>query len=116
MDTNHTILDVNQAAAEAVGRRKEDCVGMKFWDLFDSAECRAGTCTASEAVRTGKHVQGEASPIVQGKERPAMVHAVPRLDDQGRVVGVVQFLTSAVQEIGVAREPCGWPRLVKKAA
>jgi len=104
MDTNHTILDLNQAAAEAAGKRKQDCVGTKFWDLFDSAECRDGSCVASEAVRTGTTRQGEAFPIVQGQEKPAIVHAVPRLDEHGRVFGVVQLMTSAEGEIGVARE------------
>ena len=68
MDTNHTILDVNEAAAEAAGKRKEDCIGAKFWDLFDNLGCRAGTCLAAQAVRTGKTCQGEAMTTVQGIE------------------------------------------------
>jgi methyl-accepting chemotaxis protein len=104
MDTNHTILDVNEAAAEVAGKRKEDCVGTKFWDLFDNPGCRAGTCLAAQAVRTSKSCQGEALAIVQGKEIPVLTTAAPRVDESGRVIGVVQFLTSAVGEVGVARE------------
>ncbi|MGC1870949.1 MAG: methyl-accepting chemotaxis protein [Acidobacteriaceae bacterium] len=104
MDTNHTILDVNETAAHAAGKRKEDCVGAKFWDLFDNPGCRAGTCAASEAVRTGKVCEGEALPIVQGKEMPVLVSAAPRFDENGRIVGVVELVFPAAGDINLARE------------
>src|SRR5579885_2862824 len=86
MDTEHTILDLNETAAQAAGKRKEACIGLKFWDLFDSPGCKVGTCPASEAVRTRKVCEGEALPLVQGKEVPVLVTAAPRFDNQGRVV------------------------------
>ena len=87
MDTDHTILDLNGPAAQAAGKRKEECVGLKFWDLFDNPGCRAGTCAASEAVKTGKVCEGEATPRVQGKEVPVLVTANPRFDEAGQVIG-----------------------------
>ncbi|MGO8720125.1 MAG: methyl-accepting chemotaxis protein [Acidobacteriaceae bacterium] len=104
MDTNHTILDLNETAAQAAGKRKEDCIGAKFWDLFDNPGCRAGTCAASEAVRTGKVCEGEALPIVQGKEMPVLVKAAPRFDEKGRIVGAVELVFPAAGEINLARE------------
>jgi len=82
MDTNHTILDLNETAAKAAGRTKEKSIGAKFWDLYDNPGCRAGTCPASEAARTGKVCEGEAFPLVQGKEVPVLVTAAPRFDDR----------------------------------
>jgi methyl-accepting chemotaxis protein len=104
MDTNHTILDLNEAAAKAAGKTKENCIGAKFWDLFDNPGCRAGTCPASEAVRTGKISEGEAFPVVQGKEVPVLVSATPRFDEAGRVVGVVELVFPAAGDVGLARE------------
>ncbi|MGA3167037.1 MAG: methyl-accepting chemotaxis protein [Terriglobia bacterium] len=104
MDTNHTILDLNDPAAKAAGKPKEDCIGAKFWDLYDNPGCRAGTCAAAEAVRTGKVCEGEASPVVQGKEVPVLVTAAPRFDAAGRVVGAVELVFPAVGEVGLARE------------
>ncbi|MHB1959588.1 MAG: methyl-accepting chemotaxis protein [Acidobacteriaceae bacterium] len=104
MDTNHTILDLNQTAAQTAGKRKQDCIGAKFWDLFDSPGCRAGTCAASEAVRTGKVCEGEALPIVQGKEMPVLVSAAPRHDKKGRIVGAVELVFPASGDINLARE------------
>jgi methyl-accepting chemotaxis protein len=104
MDTNHTILDVNQAAAEAAGKCKDDCVGAKFWDLFDNPGCRAGTCLAAQAVSTGQVCQGEALPIAQGKELPVLVSAAPRFGKNGRIVGVVELVFPAAGDINLARE------------
>jgi methyl-accepting chemotaxis protein len=104
MDTNHTILHLNETAARTAGKRKEDCIGAKFWDLFDNPGCRAGTCASSEAVRTGKICEGEALPIVQGKEMPVLVTAAPRFDEKGRIVGAVELVFPASGEINLARE------------
>ncbi len=104
MDTNHTILDLNEPAAKAAGRPKEDCIGAKFWDLYDNPGCRAGTCAASEAVKTGKVCEGEAFPVVQGKEVPVLVSAAPRFDAAGRVVGAVELVFPAAGDVGLARE------------
>jgi methyl-accepting chemotaxis protein len=104
MDAEHTILGLNQTAAQAAGRKKQDCIGLKFWDLFDNPGCRAGTCAASEAVRTGKFCEGEALPIVQGKEVPVLVTANPVFGDGGHVVGVVELIFPAAGDIGLANE------------
>ena len=99
MDTNHTILDLNETAVRTAGKRKKDCIGAKFWDLFDNPGCRAGTCAASDAVRTGKVCEGEALPTIQGKEMPVQVSAAPRFDKRGRVVGVVEIVMSTAADV-----------------
>jgi methyl-accepting chemotaxis protein len=104
MDTDHTILDLNEPAAKASGKQKQECLGLKFWDLFDNPGCRAGTCAASEAVKTAKFCEGEALPLVQGKEVPVLVSANPLFDEAGRVIGVVELVFPAAGDVGLARE------------
>ena len=104
MDTEHTILDLNESAAGAAGKQRHECIGRKFWDLFDNPGCRAGTCPASEAVRTAKVCEGEAFPVVQGQEVPVLVTARPRLDEAGQVVGVVELVFPAAGDVGLAHE------------
>jgi methyl-accepting chemotaxis protein len=99
MDTNHTILDLNQTAAQAAGKRKEQCIGLKFWDLFDSPGCRAGTCAASRAVKEGVVCEGTAHPLVKGKETPVLVTAAPRFGPDGEVIGVVELVFPAMAEL-----------------
>jgi methyl-accepting chemotaxis protein len=104
MDTDHTILDLNEPAARAAGKSKNECLGAKFWDLYDNPGCRTGTCPAAQAVKTGRVCEGEAIPSVQGKEVPVLVTAAPRFDSQGRVVGVVELVFPAAGDVGLARE------------
>ena len=114
MDTNHTILDLNETAARTAGRRKEECIGAKFWDFFDNPACRAGTCAAAECVRAGKVCEGEARPIVQGNEVPVLVTAAPRLDHAGRVIGAVELIFPAAGDIGLADEISRMARAAKE--
>lgn len=102
MDTDHTILDLNKPAAAAAGKVKKECIGLKFWDLFDNPGCRAGTCPASQAVKTGKLCEGEALPIVQGKEVPVLVCANPLFDETGRVTRIVELIFPAAGEVHLA--------------
>jgi methyl-accepting chemotaxis protein/truncated hemoglobin YjbI len=102
MDTDHTILDLNETAARTAGKLREECIGAKFWDLYDNPPCKAGTCAAAEAVRTGKLCEAEAKPIVQGKEVAVLITAAPRFDQAGRVVGVVELIFPAASDIGLA--------------
>ena len=98
MDRDHTILNLNPTAAQAAGKPLEDCIGLKFWDLFDSPGCRAGTCAAAQAIRTGAVATGEARPKVQGVEMPVRVVAAPRFDAGHEVIGVVEVIHSASEE------------------
>ena len=92
MDCDHTILYLNNAAADAAGKAREACVGLKFWDLFDNPACRAGTCAAAQAVNSGKTCSGEAQPVVQGKKIAVRVTAAPVFDDRRQVVGAVELI------------------------
>jgi methyl-accepting chemotaxis protein len=104
MDRDHTILDLNHAAAGIAGRSVESSIGLKFWDLFDNPACRAGTCAASQAVRTGTTCAGEAMPKVQGRDVNVRVIAAPRYDDQHQVIGVVELIYDTSEEIRVSQE------------
>jgi methyl-accepting chemotaxis protein len=104
MDRDHTILDLNKAAADAAGRPMQACIGAKFWDLYDNPACRAGTCAASRAVQTGKACAGEALPRIQGREVPVRVVAAPRFDEHNQIVGVVEFIYDTSEEIRVSNE------------
>jgi methyl-accepting chemotaxis protein len=104
MDTNHTILDLNQTAVQTAGKPREECIGAMFWDLFDSPACRNGTCAAAEAARTGKVCEGEARPLIQGKVVPVLVVAAPRFGEARQVTGVVELIFPAAGEIELADE------------
>jgi methyl-accepting chemotaxis protein len=92
MDPDHTILRLNQAAAHAAGRSPEACIGLKFWDLFDNPDCRAGTCAMAHAVKSRKTCTGEAFPVVQGQKTAVRVTAAPVFGEGGEVAGAIELV------------------------
>jgi methyl-accepting chemotaxis protein len=104
MDRDHTILYLNPAAAQAAGKPSEACIGLKFWDLFDSPGCRAGTCAAAQAVNTGRVCSGEAMPVVQGRPTAVRVTAAPMFDDRHQVVGAVELVYPVEGEVKASDE------------
>ncbi len=99
MDRNHTILFLNEVAARVAGKPWERCVGAKFWDLFDNPECRRGTCAAARAMETASTVTGEALAMVQGKPRAVRITAAPRFDNHHNVIGCVEIIHDAAEEM-----------------
>ena len=98
MDRDHTILNLNQTAAQVARRPLQDCIGLKFWDLFDNPGCRAGTCAAAQAIRTRAVATGEARPKIHGEEVPVRVVAAPKFDANHEVIGVVELIHNASEE------------------
>jgi methyl-accepting chemotaxis protein len=104
MDCDHTILYLNKSAAETAGKKREACVGVKFWELFDNEACRAGTCAAAQAVNSGKTCSGEALPVVQGKKVAVRTTAAPIFDRERHMVGIVELTYPAEAERKGAEE------------
>ena len=104
MDREHTVLDLNQTAARTAGRKKQDCVGAKLWDLFDNPDCRAGTCASARAIAGRAVCEGVARAKVQGEEVAVMVTAAPRFGADGELAGVVELLVPAQAEVNLADE------------
>ena len=105
MDTSHTIVYINDAAAAVAGVPRERCVGKKFWDvLYDSPACRNETCAAGIAIRTGAVARAEARFKVRGKDWPVRVICSPRRDRTGTTVGCFQVMYETHDEIEVTNQ------------
>jgi methyl-accepting chemotaxis protein len=113
MDRDHTVLYINQAAAEVAGRTPEACIGAKYWDLYDSPACRAGTCAAAQAIRTGKTCSSEGRPMVQGRQLAFKIISSPRHAEDGEIVGCFQVMVNVNEEFQIADDVA---RLSKAAA
>ena len=104
MDREHNILNLNQAAARTAGRKQTDCVGAKFWELFDNQDCRAGTCAAARAVSTRTTCTGLAHAKVNGSTTAVMVTAAPRLRADGEAIGVIEVLFPIQADVALSEE------------
>jgi len=112
MDCDHNIEHMNGVAALLAGRDAASCIGQKFFDIFDTPECRAGTCYAARAVREGRPISGNGACIVQGRKLKLRVYVSPRFDEHNKVIGVVQVIQDNSEEARFDEEIS---RLVKAA-
>lgn len=74
MDSQHTIVSMNEASAEVAGMRPEQAAGKKLREaLYDSPGCRANTCAAGEALRVSEIRTGEVIGQVRVRSWPVRV-------------------------------------------
>jgi methyl-accepting chemotaxis protein len=102
MDLAHTLLHINDEAARFFGQTREQCIGRKYWELFDCPGCREGTCAASKAVRTGAVCSGETVGALRGTPVPVRVLAAPRFGRNHQVIGCVQLIVDGSFEATVS--------------
>ena len=114
MDRDHTILYLNAVAAQVAGRSRENCIGAKFWDLFDNPECRKGTCAAARAIQTASTVTGEALALVHGKQMAVRVTAAPRYDHNHQVVGCIEVINDTSEEMHFIEDLAGIVEAVRE--
>jgi len=92
MDREHSIVYLNPAGARTAGAASGQCSGVTLWNLFDSPECRNGTCATWRALSTGKVQSGKAVPVVREKQLDVLVTAIPLLNHLGKVIGAIDLL------------------------
>jgi methyl-accepting chemotaxis protein len=92
MDLAHTVLYVNDEAARFFGQTREECIGKKYWEIFDCPGCREGSCAASRSIRTGSVCSGETVGTSRGQKMAVQVLSAPRYGRNHQVIGCVQLI------------------------
>jgi methyl-accepting chemotaxis protein len=98
MDCEYKIEYVNSAAALLAGSASENCIGLKFWDLFDNEACRNGSGLASRVIREGRSLAGEAECVVKGRKLPVRTYVSPRYNEHNKIIGVIQVILDNSEE------------------
>jgi len=96
VDRQFTITMINAAAAALVGKKPQELVGTKCYELFRTGHCRTDKCALARAMAERRPVSDRtvADPGGQGP-LPILYSGAPRYDERGEVVGATEF----VQEI-----------------
>lgn len=95
---------VNGAAATIVGRRVEDCVGAKCYELFKTMHCHTAECRCAQAMDTGRTATGETIATPGATSVPIRYTGTPLRDERGNVVGAIEFVLDISKEVGIAEE------------
>ncbi|RJQ23280.1 MAG: PAS domain S-box protein [Nitrospiraceae bacterium] len=87
LDNNHTIMRVNESMARRLGRKPEECVGMKCYEAVHGTTAPPDFCPHSRTIKDGReHVQ-EIHEEHLGMD--LLVTTTPMFDEQGKLIASV---------------------------
>jgi PAS domain S-box-containing protein len=93
IDKDFTIVSLNPAGASIGGRRPQDYVGTKCYDLFRTGHCRTDRCALAQAMAQGKPVTERtvAKPRAD-LEIPILYAGSPVRDERGVIIGAIEHV------------------------
>ncbi len=108
IDRDFSITYMNRAGAQLGGLTQEECVGRKCHEVFKTPHCRTEECRCHRAMSDGQMHTGDTTANPQGTEIPIRYTGAPRRDEQGEIVGAVEFVLDITEEVKVAEEAGVW--------
>ena len=97
IDKDFNILMMNRAGAAVAGKRPEEVVGMKCYQLFKTSDCNTEECKCYQAMRHKDTRTGETIARPMGKDIPILYTGTPLLDERGEVVGAVEYVVNITE-------------------
>jgi two-component system, cell cycle sensor histidine kinase and response regulator CckA len=119
-DASNRILRANRSAAQSVGLDVKEVEGRSLYDLFPSEAVRYHQDDL-EVIRTGQPKLGITEPfrLPSGEVRVVRTHKVPYRDPDGKIIGVVAFMTDITErqraEEAMRRSEVNYRSLVQNA-
>jgi len=101
VDRDLTLRFVNQASARAARLAVGQCIGRKCHDLFHTHDCQSDRCKVMRAMVQNRVLTGENTIITPKGETHYRYTAAPLKDDDGRIIGAVEYIVDIRDEIKV---------------
>lgn len=99
IDREMSVVRMNAAGARLLGLTPEACVGRKCYDLFKTKHCRTSDCRCAQAMEAGSASTGETEASVGGQVLPIRYTGAPLRDDDGHVIGAVEYVLDISAEV-----------------
>jgi methyl-accepting chemotaxis protein len=104
IDRDFNIKFANAAGAEILSCTKESCVGQKCFDMFKFSTCNTPKCQAARVFSDGNACSSEVVIKAPKGDWLYRCYTVPVKDDNGQIIGVLEYFTDAGREITFAME------------
>jgi len=112
VDKDMNVKYVNPAGAQAVGKTPEACVGQKCFTLFNTGHCNTPDCQTQKAMLTNQVCTANTVAKLPSGELPIRYSGAPLKDQDGNVVGGLEYITGITEEHAAVNEVA---RLVEAA-
>lgn len=111
IDKEFSVTFMNPAGAGVLGKKPEDVIGLKCYDLFKTSHCRTPECRCSKAMEKDGTFTGETVVDPSGLNLPIQYTATPIKDAKGQIIGAMEYVvdfTETKRVIDEAREKVGY--------
>ncbi|EFI35550.1 methyl-accepting chemotaxis sensory transducer with Pas/Pac sensor [Desulfonatronospira thiodismutans ASO3-1] len=97
MDKDFNILWMNKTGVDLFGGNRSDVEGEKCYDMFRTQDCQTEACACTQAMKTGSERTNETRAYPGDMQLDISYTGRPIKDNQGRVVGAIEFVTDLTQ-------------------
>ena len=101
IDMDYNVTHINQAGADVVGKSQDELVGRKCYELFNTSHCNTDQCRCRQAMEQKHSVTGETVTVQGDKEIPIRYTGAPLTDDDGNIMGAVEYVLDITEEMDV---------------
>ncbi|WP_265580213.1 methyl-accepting chemotaxis protein [Methanofollis aquaemaris] len=100
IDPEYRILYLNQAAADLIGVRAEDCIGKPCHAIFRNNLCNSEACPCRNAMKSGQ-TETARTELTGGCWIDCS--GAPLKDESGQIIGAVEFIQDVTTQVRAAR-------------
>lgn len=97
MDTEFNVTYINRLGSDLIGEDQSHLTGKKCYDLMKTKDCQTENCASYQAMKQGKQVGKETIACPAGSDLPIFYQGRPLRDSEGKVNGVVEFVSDVTQ-------------------
>ena len=99
VDKDMSIIYINDAGRKLIKCDKQEAIGKKCYEMLKSLHCGTEDCCVRKAIDNAKSYSARNQIEIEGVKIPAEYHAVPLLDDDGQVVGGLEFFMDITEQV-----------------
>ncbi len=101
IDREFNVTYLNKTGAEALGQTQEACIGRKCYNLFNTPHCNTPQCCCNRAMHQNGTFTGDTVAKLPGGELPIRYTGAPLKDDEGRIIGSLEFVVNLSDEMKI---------------
>lgn len=99
IDLDYNIQRVNNRLANMLEFQKEDVIGHKCYKVFSGEKCQTGECPLNRIKQGEERVETESEiECRDGQIMTCAMAGAPFKNDQGEIIGIVEFLTDITEK------------------
>lgn len=104
VDQDYNVIFMNGVGRELLGLSWEDIQGKPCHSLFHSLHCNTPDCCMRKAMAAGKSFMDRNEVDLDGHKVPIEYSATPLKDDEGNIVGGLEYIIDITERVQAERK------------